>query len=135
MSSSDNVFIRLPSNSDMTWDRYISPFSNCLWLAVAIAVCVLSVCLALTYYGHDRNYGHDKNHGLTVPAILFYVFGCVCMQGETSASYFSLVSPLGLCLYLRSFLFSAFGSLRFLLLASRSNSSIVLCLCIHKTRH
>jgi hypothetical protein len=76
LSSSDNVFIRLPNNSDMTWDRYVAPFSYGLWLAVAIAVCVLSVCLALTKYGHDRN------QGLTVPAILFYVFGCLCQQGE-----------------------------------------------------
>jgi len=130
LSSSDNVFIRLTSNSDMTWDRYVAPFSNCLWLVVAIAVCVLSVCLALTNYGHYKNYGHDKNDGLTVPAILFYVFGCLCQQGETSTSYFSVVSLVCLCLNLRFFLFSAFGSLRFLLLASRSNSSIILCLSI-----
>ena len=76
-SSSDNVFIRLPSNSDMTWDRYVAPFSYGLWLAVAIAACVLSVCLALT------NYGRERDQNLTVPAIMFYVLGCLCQQGET----------------------------------------------------
>ena len=85
LSSSDNVFIRLPNNSDMTWERYVAPFSYGLWLAVAIAVCVLSVCLALT------NYGHDRVQGLTVPAIIFYVFGCLCQRGEASNSYFSVV--------------------------------------------
>jgi len=85
LSSSDNVFIRLPNKSDMTWDRYVAPFSYGLWLAVAIAVCVLSVCLALT------NYGHEREQGLTLPTIFFCVFGCLCQQGETSHSYFSLV--------------------------------------------
>jgi len=74
--SSVKVFIRLPNNSDMTWDRYFTPFSYGLWLAVAIVVCVLSVCLVLT------NYGHDSDQSLTVPAIFFYVFGCLCQQGE-----------------------------------------------------
>ena len=85
MSSSDNIFIRLPTNSDMTWDRYVAPFSYGLWLAVAIVVCVICVCLALA------NYGHERDQGLTVPVIFFYVFGCLCQQGETSNSYFSLV--------------------------------------------
>jgi len=66
----------------MTWNRYVAPFSYGLWLGVAIAVCVLSVCLALT------NYGHERDQGLTVSAIFFYVFGCLCQQGETSHSYF-----------------------------------------------
>jgi hypothetical protein len=85
LSSSDNVFIRLPNNSDMRWERYVAPFSYGLWLAVGIAVCVLSVCLALT------NYGHEGVQGLTVSDVFFYVFGCMCLRGETSNSYFSLV--------------------------------------------
>jgi hypothetical protein len=77
LSSSDNVFIRLPDNSDMTWDRYVALFSYGLWLAVAIGVCVLCVCLALT------NYGHERNRSLTVHAIFFYVLGCLCLQGAS----------------------------------------------------
>jgi len=111
--SSDNVFIRLPNNSDMTWDRYVAPFSYGLWLAVAIAVCVLSVCLALT------NYGHDRVQGLTVPAIIFYVFGCLCQQGETSNSYFSLVLLSKIYAFIYIFHFSLIlVYLSFLLLAS-----------------
>jgi hypothetical protein len=83
--SSDNVFIHLPSKADMTWDRYVAPFSYGLWLAVAIAACAISVCLAL------RNYGKERDQRLTVPAIIFYVFGCLFQQGETSNSYVSPV--------------------------------------------
>ena len=94
LSVSANVFVRLPSNSDMTWDRYVAPFSYDLWLAIAIAVCVLSVCLALT------NYGHVREQDLTLPATFFYVFGCLCQQGETWNSYFPLVSLVDVCLNL-----------------------------------
>jgi hypothetical protein len=61
----------------MAWDRYVTPFSYGLWLAVAIAVCALSVCLALTDCGQDRN------QSLTVPAVLFYIHACFCQQGQT----------------------------------------------------
>jgi hypothetical protein len=69
----------------MTWDRYVAPFSYGLWIAVAIAACSISVFLALT------NYGHERDQRLTVPAVLFFVFGCLCQQGEASNSYVSLV--------------------------------------------
>jgi hypothetical protein len=68
----------------MAWDRYVAPFSYGLWLAVVIAVCALSVCLALT------NYGHDSNQGLTVPAVLFYIHACFCQQGEKVNITFSV---------------------------------------------
>ena len=71
-----NVFIRLPSSSDMIWDRYIAPFSYGLWLAVGITSCALGVCLALT------NYGHERNQSLTVSAIFFYIHACFCRQGQ-----------------------------------------------------
>lgn len=60
----------------MAWDRYVAPFSYGLWLALAIAVCALSVCLSLT------NCGHDRNQGLTVPSVLFYIHACFCQQGQ-----------------------------------------------------
>jgi hypothetical protein len=75
-SSSYNVFIRLRNISDMAWDRYVTPFSYGLWLAIAITVCALCVCLALT------NFSHQTNHNLTVSAILFYIHACFCQQGQ-----------------------------------------------------
>jgi hypothetical protein len=84
--SSDNVFIRLPSNSDMTWDRYVAPFSYGLWLAVAIVACAISVCLTLTFYGHERN------QSLTLSIILFYIHACFCQQGQSDEScYFAFL--------------------------------------------
>jgi hypothetical protein len=77
-----NVFIRLPNNADMAWDRYVAPFSYGLWLAVAIAVSVLSVCLALTVYGHKRK------QSLTVSAIFFYIQACFCQQGQSYNLFF-----------------------------------------------
>jgi hypothetical protein len=65
----------------MAWDRYVTPFSYGLWLAVAIAACALSVCLALT------NYGHDRNQSLTVSAILLYIHACFCQQGQVYKYY------------------------------------------------
>ncbi|GFG33519.1 hypothetical protein Cfor_08717, partial [Coptotermes formosanus] len=76
----NNVFIRLPRNSDMAWNRYVAPFNYGLWLAVAIAACNLSVCLALTACGHERN------QGLTLPAAFFYIQACFCQQGQTHRS-------------------------------------------------
>jgi len=61
----------------MAWDRYVTPFSYGLWLAVAIAACALGVCLALTIQGHE------KNHNLTLSATLFYIQACFCQQGES----------------------------------------------------
>jgi len=61
----------------MTWDRYFAPFSYGLWVAVAIAACVLSVCLALTVYGHKGK------QSLTVSAIFFYIQACFCQQGQS----------------------------------------------------
>jgi hypothetical protein len=61
----------------MAWERYVTPFSYGLWLAVAIAACAISVCLALT------NQCHEKNRNLTVSAILFYIHACFFQQGES----------------------------------------------------
>ena len=75
-SSSCSVFIRLPNNSDMAWDLYVTPFSYGLWLAVAFTACALCVCLALT------NCGHQTNHNLTVSTIFFYIHAYFCQQGQ-----------------------------------------------------
>jgi hypothetical protein len=75
-----NLFIRLPNNSDIAWDRYVTPFSCGLWLAVAIAACAISVCMALT------NHGHEGNESLTVSAILFHIHACFCQQGQSENS-------------------------------------------------
>jgi hypothetical protein len=74
LSSINNVFVRLPRSSDMSWDRYVAPFSYGLWRAVAIAACALSACLALTSCGHDRNLG------VILPAVFFYIHACLCQQ-------------------------------------------------------
>jgi len=76
LSFSTNVFIRLPNNSDIVWDRYVTPFSYGLWLAVAIAACVISVSLALT------NYGHERAQSLTVSAIFLSIQACFSQQGR-----------------------------------------------------
>jgi hypothetical protein len=77
LSSSTNIFIRQPNNSDMTWDRYVAPFSYGLWLAVAITACALGACLALT------NYGHQSNQNRAVSAMFFYIYACFCRQGQS----------------------------------------------------
>jgi hypothetical protein len=59
----------------MEWDRYVTPFSYGLWLAVAIAACAISVCLSLT------NYGHERNQNYTLFAMMFYIHACFCQQG------------------------------------------------------
>ena len=61
----------------MAWDRYVTPFSYGLWLALAVAACVISVCLALT------SQGREKDHNLTVSAILFYIHASFCQEGES----------------------------------------------------
>jgi hypothetical protein len=66
----------------MTWDRYVAPFSYGLWLAVATAACALSVCLALTTCGHERN------QGLTLPTTFFCIHACFCQQGQTDKTHF-----------------------------------------------
>jgi hypothetical protein len=60
----------------MALDRYITPFSNGLWLAVVIAACVLCVCLALT------NFSNKSNDSLSLIATVFYIIPCFCQQGK-----------------------------------------------------
>jgi hypothetical protein len=76
LPSSNNIFIRLSNKSDVEWDRYLTPFSYGLWLAVAITVCAIGVCLAIT------NYGYEMKQNLTFSAILFSIHACFCGQGE-----------------------------------------------------
>ena len=80
LSSSTNLFIRLPNNSDVEWDRYVTPFSYGLWLAVAFTFCAISVCLALI------NYGRERNQNLTLSTILFNIHSCFCRQGQSDKS-------------------------------------------------
>jgi hypothetical protein len=70
----------------MAWDRYVTPFSYGLWLAVAIAVCVIGVCLAVT------NYGYERKKNPTFSATLFSIHACFCGQGEIfrSCNYISI---------------------------------------------
>jgi hypothetical protein len=65
----------------MAWERYVAPFTCGLWLAVAIAACALSVSLALTSCGNERN------QGPTLPAVFFYIHACFCQQGQTHKSH------------------------------------------------
>jgi hypothetical protein len=64
----------------MAWDRYVTPFSYGLWLAVVIAVCAFGVFLALA------NYAHERNQNLKVSAIFFYVHASFCQQGQIDKS-------------------------------------------------
>ena len=82
LCSSHNVYIRLPNKSDMAWDRYVTPFSYDLWLAVVITVCAISACLAITSCDHERN------QNLSLSAILFYIHACFCRQGRIYKSCF-----------------------------------------------
>ena len=82
MSSSIKFFISLPNNSEMVWDRYVTPFNYGLWLAVVITACAISVCLALT------NCGRERNPNLSLSAILFYIHACFCRQGRIYKSCF-----------------------------------------------
>jgi hypothetical protein len=53
-----------------------------MWLAVAITVCGVGVCLAVT------NYGHERKQNLTFSAIFFSIHACFCQQGERYGFYF-----------------------------------------------
>ena len=73
----------------MAWDRYFAPFSYGLWMAVAISVCAITVCLALT------NYGHESNQTLSLIDTVFYIPACFCQQGKSKLSYeFFLLSSM-----------------------------------------
>ena len=80
MSSSTNLFVRLPNNSDVAWDRYVTPFSYGLWLAVAFTISAVSVCLAFI------NYDRERNQNLTLSTILFNIHSCSCRQGQSDKS-------------------------------------------------
>ena len=75
LSSSTNLFVHLPNNSEVAWDRYVTPFSYGLWLAVVFTICAISVCLALV------NYGRERNQKLTLSTIFFNIHACFCRQG------------------------------------------------------
>ena len=75
LSSSVSLFIRLPNNSEVAWDRFVTPFSYGLWLAVAFTACAISVCLALI------NYGHERNKNLSLSTIFFNIHASFCRQG------------------------------------------------------
>ena len=87
----------------MSWDRYVAPFSYGLWMAVAISVCALGVCLALT------NYGHESHQNLSLIAIVFYIPACFCQQGKAKYSYECFYFRLCFLSQYCSILFSHFG--------------------------
>jgi hypothetical protein len=66
----------------MKWDRYVTPFSYGMWLAVAITVCALGVCVAVT------NYGYERKQKLNFSATFLSIHACFCQQGESYGSYF-----------------------------------------------
>jgi len=68
----------------MTWNRYVTPFSYGMWLAVAIAACVLCVCLALT------NFSNNSKERLSLIDTLFYIPSCFCQQGQFVVSFFHI---------------------------------------------
>jgi hypothetical protein len=66
----------------MAWDRYVTPFSYGLWLAVAITVCVIGVCVTVI------NYSHEGELNLTFSEIIFSIHASFCQQGESFGYYF-----------------------------------------------
>jgi hypothetical protein len=66
----------------MKWDRFVTPFSYGMWLTVAINICALAVCLAVT------NYSHERKKILNFSAIFFSIHACFCRQGESYRTYF-----------------------------------------------
>jgi len=68
----------------MIWNPYVTPFSYGLWLAVAIAACVLCVCLALT------NLSKNSKQRLSLIETVFYIPSCFCQQGQMANLLYEL---------------------------------------------
>ena len=66
----------------MAWNHYVTPFSYGLWLAVAIAACVLCVCLAVT------NFSNNSKQRLSLTDTIFYIPSCLCQQGQQANSLY-----------------------------------------------
>jgi hypothetical protein len=66
----------------MAWNRYVTPFSYRLWLAAAIAGCVLGVCLAV------NNFSKKSNQRLSLFDTVFYIPSCICQQGQKANSLY-----------------------------------------------
>jgi hypothetical protein len=96
----------------MSWNRYVAPFSCGLWLAVVVAVCALTVCLALT------NCGYGRNQGLTFSATIFYIHACFCQQGQKAFLLYEL--------FLQSFMIFLFSSSSVLAIFFSSNLNLLL---------
>jgi len=58
-----------------------------MWLAVAIAACVLCVCLALT------NFSNNSKQRLSLIDTVFYIPSCFCQQGKFTHSYEFFLLP------------------------------------------
>jgi hypothetical protein len=86
----------------MAWDRYVAPFSYGLWLAVATAACVLSVCLAVT------SFSHKSNQSFSLIATLFYIPACLCQQGQNVNILYEIM-PLVFVIYIVVLLFFFLG--------------------------
>jgi hypothetical protein len=78
------VFVRRPGPSfGTTWNTYIAPFSNKLWVAVLCVIFVLAFGMTVTFNIGYR-IGTEKSDGITYLSIydsFIYVFGCICQQG------------------------------------------------------
>jgi hypothetical protein len=74
--------MKIPNSSDMAWNRYFAPFSYGLWLAVVMAACTLGVCLSFTNFSQD---GRKNQQSLMVIEMFFFIFGCLCQQGQNFA--------------------------------------------------
>jgi hypothetical protein len=55
-----------------------------MWLAVAMAACVLGVCLALT------NFSKNSKQRLSVIDAVFYIPSCFCQQGQMANILYEL---------------------------------------------
>ena len=120
------MFLRLPSISDMAWDRYVITFSYGLWLAVAITGCALGVCLAIT------NFSNNSNQRLSLTDTAFYIPSCICQQGQkaifmNSLSFFFIFSLVVLYFHFQFIgCILNFFSYSFLILHSCPNIPVIL---------
>jgi len=76
--------VKSPDTLKLQWDRFLTPFSLKLWIALVGAVFVIAVHLTLIY-SLGRRFGNqeaDSTKFFTLSDSLMLVLGILCQQGE-----------------------------------------------------
>ena len=76
--------MKSPDTLNLQWDRFLSPFSLKLWIALVGAVLVIAVHFTLIYY-LGRRFGNQEADSIkfyTLSDSLMLVLGILCLQGE-----------------------------------------------------